>query len=150
MGNPVKWTFYDSFLLEKNDGTQNLATSGGDTFKIALFLSTSNCADVTQSTYAGLTNEHATEYDYTQNGVTVAQTLTGESQNANFTTAQAQWTANGGSIIARWAVKYNSTTGGLVAYSLMDDEPADKEATDTNTFTVSDHADGMFDEAPAA
>jgi len=146
MGNPVKWTFYNSFLLEKNDGTQNLDS---DTFKVALFLSTSNCADVTKSTYASLDNQHAQEYGYTTGGETVVQTLTGESQNVNFTTADAVWTANGGSIIARWAVKYNSA-GGLVAYSLMDDAPADKEATNTNTFTVSDHADGMFDEAPAA
>ena len=47
MGSPVAWVYYDSFLLEKNDGTQNLDT---DDFKMALFLSTSDCADVTKST----------------------------------------------------------------------------------------------------
>ena len=146
MGTPVAWEYYDSFLLEKNDGTQNLET---DTFKVALFLSTSNCATLTLSTFAALTNEHATANGYTQNGITVAPTLTGEVQNVNFTTAQAQWTASGGSIVARFAVKYNSTTGGLVGYSLMDNDPADETATDGNTFTVSDHSDGMFDEAPA-
>lgn len=148
MGNPVAWVYYDSFLLEKNDNTQDIDT-GGDTIKVALFLSTSNCADVTQTTYAGLTNEHANQYDYTTGGDTVAQTLTGESQNVNFTTADAVWTANGGSIVARWAVKHNTTTGGLIAYSLMDDDPADVTATTGNTFTVADHADGMFDESPA-
>ena len=145
MGNPVAWAYYDSFLLEKNNGTQDLDT---DTFKVALFLSTSNCATLTISTFAALTNEHATANGYTQNGITTAPTLTGSSQNVNFTTAQAQWTASGGSIVARFAVKYNSTTGGLVGYSLMDDAPADKTASDGNTFTVNDNASGMFDEAP--
>ena len=144
----MAWVYYDSFLLEKNNNTQNIDT-GGDTIKVALFLSTSNCADVTKTTYAALDNEHADGNGYSTGGDEVAQTLTGESQNVNFTTANAVWTASGGSIIARWAVKHNTTTGGLIAYSLMDDDPADKTATTGNTFTVADHSDGMFDEAPA-
>jgi len=145
MGLPVAWAYYDSFLLEKNNGTQDLDT---DEFSIALFLSASNCADLTLATFALLTGEHAEENGYLQGGLPVTPTLTGSSQNVNFTTSPAEWTATGGNIVARFAVKYNTTTGGLVGYSLMDDEPADKTATDGNTFTVSDNASGMFDEAP--
>jgi len=145
MGLPVAWAYYDSFLLEKNNGTQDLDT---DVFNVALFLSASNCADLTITTFGSLTGEHAEENGYLQGGLPVTPTLTGSPQNVNFTTSSAEWTATGGNIVARFAVKYNTTTGGLVGYSLMDDEPADKTATDGNTFTVSDNASGMFDEAP--
>jgi len=57
----------------------------------------------------------------------------------------AVWTASGGSITARYAVIYNSTTGGLIGYSLLDNSPADVTATTGNTFTVSPNASGIFD-----
>ena len=138
------WAFYDQFLVAKNDGTLNMDTA---TFKIGLYLSTSNAATLTLTTVASITNEHALNNGYDAGAETVIATLTGESQNVNFDTANAVWTADGGSIIARFAVLYSGTTP--IAYSLLDSTPADVTATDGNTFTVAPHADGVYDESPA-
>ena len=144
MGSPTAWSFYDQFLLAKNDGTLDLDT---DTIEIGLYLSTSNAATLTFATVGAITNEHALNNGYDAGAETVVATLTGESQNVNFDTANAVWTANGGSIIARFAVMFSGTTP--IAFSLLDDDPADVTATDGNTFTVAPHSDGVFDEAPA-
>ncbi len=137
------WAFYDQFLLAKNNGTLDLDT---DVIKVGLYLSTSNAATLTLTTVASITNEHANGNGYTTGGDTVTPTLTGESQNVNWDLTDAEWTASGGSITARFAVIYSGTTP--IAYSLLDTTPADVTATDGNTFTVAPHADGVFDESP--
>jgi len=132
------WVYYDSFKAELLDEGHQLAT---DTIKVALFTSSYSPNVATDTTYAGLTNEVANANGYTTGGVTCASTTTGN----NFDIADAQWTATGGSIAGRYAVIYNSTTGGLIGYSLLDNTPADVTATDTNTFTVAPPVDGVFD-----
>ena len=143
MAAATAWAFYDAFLEAKNNTGLDLDS---DTIKVALYLSTSNAATLTLANVAAITNQHAQEYDYTTGGVEVTGTITGESQNCNFDTTDAVWTANGGSIIARFAVMYTGTVP--IAYSLLDSAPADVTATDGNTFTVAPHSDGVFDEAP--
>lgn len=143
MAAATAWAFYDEFLVQKNEGL-NLETA---TIKVALYLSTSNAATLTTTAISSITNEHANGNGYTTGGVTVAGTITGESQNVNFDVADAVWTASGGPITARFAVMYSGTTP--MAYTLLDSAPADVTATDGNTFTVAPHADGVFDEAPA-
>ena len=105
-----------------------------DTFKCALFLSTSNLT-VASTTFAGVTNEHSAANGYTAGGIAVAFTLSGTtSVTASFTTNPV-WTASGGSITARWAAIYE-VSGDIVAFCLLDSTPADVTATAGNTLTI--------------
>ena len=54
------------------------------------------------------------------------------------------WTASGGSIVARFAVIYSSTSGKLVAYCLLDTTPADITTTTGNTLTITINASGIL------
>ena len=105
-----------------------------DTWKCALFLSTSNIG-AASTTYAGVTNEHSNANGYTTGGITVAFTLSGTTSVTASFTSNPVWTASGGSIVARFGVIYES--GGDVAfYCLLDSTPADVTATTGNTLTI--------------
>lgn len=135
------WTFYNSF----KDKISNGIVLETDAFKMALFLSTSNCADATQTTYAGLTNQHANANGYTTGGVALTGTTWGQTAGtATFDAPDAAWTASGGNIVARYAVIYDVTTGDLVCYCLMDDAPADVTVPAGNTLTVEINISGVF------
>lgn len=122
-------------------------------FKINLYLSTSNCDTLSGATgIASLTNQVATAFGYTQN--TKAVTLT-TAQAAGTTTIDETtnpvWTASGGSITARFAVIYDDTHASdqAVFVCLLDTTPADVTATDTNTFTITINASGLVTMAGA-
>ena len=143
-----KWKRYDQFATWIADGTFDL---DANTFKIALYLSTSNANTLTtgNSVKANLTNEVANAFGYTTGGVTVAGTWTLASGTATFDVADAVWTASGGSITARFAVLYasgtlNGHTDPLVAVCLLDTTPADVTATTGNTLTIQINASGVF------
>lgn len=105
-----------------------------DTYKCALFLSTSNLG-AASTTYAGVTNEHANANGYTTGGIAVTFTLSGTtSVTASFATNPV-WTASGGSITARFAAIYE-VSGDVLAYVLLDSSPADVTATSGNTLTI--------------
>jgi hypothetical protein len=53
------------------------------------------------------------------------------------------WTASGGSIVARFAVIYESG-GNVLCYCLLDSTPADVTATNGNTLTIALNASGIF------
>lgn len=107
-----------------------------DTLKVALFLSTSNIG-AASTTYAGVTNEHANANGYTTGGITVsAGTLSGTTTVTADITTDPVWTASGGSIIARFAVLYESA-GDVLWYCLLDSTPADVTVTTGNTLTIS-------------
>lgn len=124
------WTFV-------NGARQDILTGAilsGSSYKVGLFLSTSNIA-TTSTTYAGLTNEVANANGYTTGGIAVTLTLSGTtSVTAKFGTNPV-WTAAGGSIAARFAVLYK-VSGDVLAYCLLDSTPADVTATTGNTLTV--------------
>lgn len=131
------WTF-------TNEGRSRLAEGmflTGDTYKMALFLSTSNIG-AASTTYAGLTNEHANNNGYTTGGTAVTISKSGTT-TVTFDSTDAVWTASGGSITARFAVIYE-VGGNVLAYCLLDSTPADVTATDGNTLTVQIHASGVF------
>jgi hypothetical protein len=110
-----------------------------DTWKCALFLSTSNIG-AASTTYAGLTNEHASANGYTTGGITVGPfVLAGTTSVTASLTTNPVWTASGGSIVARFAVIYESG-GDVLCYCLLDSTPGDVTATSGNTLTVD--ADG--------
>jgi hypothetical protein len=87
-----------------------------------------------------VTNEHANANGYTTGGITVSPlVLSGTtSVTVDFTTDPV-WTASGGSIVARFAVLYESG-GRVLAYCLLDSTPANVTATDGNTLTINSGA----------
>lgn len=133
-----EWTFTNSGRTSLLDGTFDLDS---DTFKMALFLSTSNIG-AASTTYAGLTNEHANGNGYTTGGESVTLSLSGTT-TVTVDSTDATWTASGGPITARFAVIYE-VSGRVLCYCLLDSTPADVTATDGNTLTVQINASGVF------
>ncbi|HET7128935.1 MAG TPA: hypothetical protein VFJ93_07665 [Gaiellaceae bacterium] len=124
------WTFTNASKKFLVDGTFDLDS---DTFKMALFQSTSNIGSAS-TTYAGLTNEVASANGYTTGGKTLTMSVTGTS-TVTVDCDDQTWTASGGSITARFAVIYESG-GNVLCYCLLDSTPADVTATNGNTLTV--------------
>jgi hypothetical protein len=133
------WTFTDASRGYLLDGTIN---PGPDTFKMALFLSTSNIGS-SSTTYAGLTNEHANNNGYTTGGISVDLTVAGTTTVTVDIATDPVWTASGGSIVARFAVIY-VVGGNVLCYCLLDSTPANVTATSGNTLTVAPPASGVF------
>lgn len=134
------WTFTDVSRTRMLNGTFDFDT---DTFKIALFLSTSDIG-AGSTTYAGVSNEHANANGYTTGGISLgALTLSGTTTVTVDDPADAVWTASGGSIVARFAVLYENG-GDVVCYCLLDSTPADVTATAGNTLTIAFNASGIF------
>jgi len=126
------WSFTNTTRTKFLNGQFDWDT---DTWKIALFLSTSNIG-AASTTYAALTNEHANANGYTTGGITVsAGTLAGTTTVTADITTDPVWTASGGSIVARFAVLYESG-GDVVCYCLLDATPADVTVTTGNTLTI--------------
>lgn len=133
------WTFTNTARTKLLNGQFDLDT---DSFKCALFLSTSNIG-AASTTYAGVTNEHANANGYTTGGIAIALTLAGTTTVTVDITTDPVWTASGGSITARYAVIYE-VGGDVLCYSLLDTTPADVTATTGNTLTVAANASGVF------
>lgn len=133
------WTFTSGGRTKLLDGTFDIDS---DTFKMALFLSTSNIGS-SSTTYAGLTNEHANANGYTTGGIGITFTLSGTTTVTATYSSNPVWTASGGSITARFAVIYE-VGGNVLCYCLLDSTPADVTATDGNTLTISPNISGVF------
>ena len=136
---------FNTFREYLADGTVDL---DGDTFKMILVLSAWTPNAETDSVYADIVNEHANGNGYTTGGVVVAATWTRSTSTVTFDVADASWTASGGAITARYAVIYDDTPSSpadpLVAYSLLDNSPADVSAADGIVFKVQINASGVF------
>lgn len=125
------WTFTNTTRTKILNGQFDFDT---DSFKVALFLSTSNAA-VGSTTFAGLTNEHAGANGYTAGGIATTLSLSGTTSVTVSFASNPVWTASGGSITARFAVLYE-VSGDVVAFCLLDSTPADVTATSGNTLTI--------------
>lgn len=143
-----KWKVYENAKKHLADGTMDLDTN---TFKMALFASTSNANTLSGSNVlADLTNELATANGYTAGGITLTSvTWTNSSGTMTLTCAAPVWTAAGGSITSRFAVIYqsgtfNTFTNALLAVMLEDTAPADVITTTGNTLTITPNASGLF------
>ena len=138
MAAPSSWQIYDQFLLGLGKKEHNL---NADSFKVALFLSTSDCGNKAHSTarYGDFTNQHANANGYTTGGASAG---TGSYTNAagveTFDVSDVTWTASGGSIVARFAVLYNDTHANdqAVAYCVLDNAPADITITTGNQLSL--------------
>ncbi len=138
------WKFYESFGERLGDGGHDL---DNDTYYLALFLVTSNCATETWDALANLDNQHANANGYVTGGQALDNVTWVESGGVTtFDCDPEVFTASGGSIVCRFGVVYNWTHASdlLVCYSLLDNAPADVTATDTNTLTCTPHASGIF------
>lgn len=124
------WTLTNTARTKILDGT----FASGSSWKVALFLSTSNIG-VTSTTFAGVTNQHASANGYTAGGVAVTASLAGTTSVTWSFATNPVWTASGGSIIARFAVLYK-VSGDVMAYCLLDSTPADVATTTGNTLTL--------------
>jgi hypothetical protein len=133
------WTFTDVGRTKLLNGTFDIDT---DSFKCALFLSTSNIG-AASTTYAGLTNEHSAANGYSTGGIAVSLTLAGTTTVTVDVATDPVWTASGGSITARFGVIYE-VAGDVLCYCLLDSTPADVTATTGNTLTVQMNASGVF------
>jgi len=133
------WTFTNGGRTRLLNGTFDIDT---DSFKCALFLSTSNIG-AASTTYAGVTNEHANANGYTTGGIAIALTLAGTTTVTVDITTDPVWTAAGGSITARFAGIYE-VGGDVLCCALLDTTPADVTATTGNTLTVAANALGVF------
>ncbi len=112
------------------------------TFKMALYLSTSDLS-TSSTTYAGVSNQHAQANGYTTGGETVALSLSGTTTVKVDIDTDPVWTANGGSIVAKWAAIYE-VGGDIICFALLESGGADVTATDGNTLTVAAHASGVM------
>ena len=133
------WTFTNASRDYMLDGT---VVPGADTFKMALFLSTSDLG-AASTTFAGVSNEHAAANGYSAGGASITLVLSGTTTVKVDIDTDPVWTANGGSITARFAAIYE-VGGNILCYCLLDSTPADVTATDGNTLTVAAHASGVF------
>jgi len=136
------WLMTNTGRTDLLSGAYNIETGS---FKCALFLSTSDLA-ATETTYAGVTNEHANQGapGYETAGKTVALSLTGTTTVKVDIDTDPSWTATGGSIVARFACIYETGTGKILCYCLLDATPADVTVTVGNILTVAAHANGVF------
>lgn len=145
-----KWKMYEAAKKAFADG---LIDFDGHTFRIGLFLSTSNANDLTLTNafLADFTNQHAAANGYTQVAegagklVTITTSKSGGTTTIDETTNPV-WTASGGSITARFAVIFDDSHASNIAVCvcLMDTTPADVTATDGNTLTITMNASGII------
>lgn len=139
------WVIYHEFKLNLGEKVFDMSS---DTFKMALFLESSNCgaASLATAQYATLTNQHAEANGYTTGGVTCARTWTNDAGTITFDVANGSWTASTGNIVCRFAVLYDdsATNKDLVCYSLLDNTPADITVTDGNQLTIEINTAGVF------
>lgn len=137
-----KWKLYNTAKEKIGQGIIDL---DGHTFKVALFLSTSNCDTLTHDELADLTNQVANGFGYTTGG----QALTGvtwsnSSGTITFNCNDPSWTASGGSITCRFAVIYDDTVVGDPLLCVCRLDTVNVTATDTQELNIIIDATGVF------
>ena len=139
------WQVYDVFMDQVAAEGHNLAA---DEVRMSLFYSSYTPALSTDTTFDVVDSaELVTTHGYTLEGLSIPCTVATTAGVLTLdSTTNPVWTANGGTISARYAVIWNkaTTTNNLIAYSLLDNAPADVSATDGNTLTVTHSSAGIF------
>lgn len=134
------WTFTNS---SRANLLNALTDIDSDTFKMALFSSTSNLA-ASSNTYAALTNEvGTTNTGYTTGGASIAMTQSGTTTVTVVITTAPVWTAGSANLTAKWAVIYE-VAGNILCYATLDSGGADVTATSGNTLTVGSNGGTVF------
>jgi hypothetical protein len=134
------WTFTNENRKNLLNGTFDLDS---DTIKCALLTSTSNIA-ATSTLWSGVTGEVASGNGYTTGGITVSPlALNGTTSVTVKFGTNPTWTASGGSIVARFAVVYESS-GKVICYCLLDNTPANVTVTTGNSLTIDGISTPLF------
>lgn len=134
------WTFVNTARTKLINGQFDIDT---DSYKMALFLSTSNLS-TSSTTFAGCTNEvGVTNTGYTAGGTAIAMTLSGTTTVTAVITTAPVWTAGTANLTAKWAAIYE-VGGDVVCFALLDSGGADVTATSGNTFTVGSNGGTVF------
>lgn len=126
------WTLTDEGRTKLVSGEWVVGT---DTFKMALFLSTSNLG-AASTTFAGVTNEvGTTNTGYAAGGASVTLNLSGTTTLLIRQSSAVQWTAGSANLTAKFACIYE-VGGRVLGYCTLDSGGADVTATNGNTLTV--------------
>lgn len=138
MGVPSGWIPYDLFLNQLGKKTLDMSA---DTFKIALFQSTSDCGNKAHGTakYSDFTNEVANANGYTTGGVSVGVgSFTNSGGTETFDVSDGTWTGSGAGFSFRYAVLYDSTDANkrALAYCVADVTPADYTVASGASLTI--------------
>ena len=138
------WTVYDSFLLEKNNGTQDLDSH---VFRAILMTASYTPDTASDSTYTGiLANEVANGLGYTTAGELVTTSLDATVDGeVTLDGTSVSWLADTGDLVFQYAVVYNVNTDGLVGYTMLD--PAALTLIDTYTLFLDILSSGIFTES---
>lgn len=146
------WKIYNKAKEFIGDGTIDL--DAGDAYFSVVLVTSAYTPALTHETYASIsTHEHANGSGYTTGGdILTSSTWTESSGTVTFDSADPSWTASGGSIVARYAVLVHIAAGSgvpqstdkLIAYSLLDNAPADVTAVSGADFTIQLAASGYF------
>lgn len=138
------WKVHDKVLQKfLNGGGIDLDT---DALVMRLYDATSDVDTPANEDASAATDEVAAGNGYATGGVALAGVTINEAAGVvTFDANNVVWTAAGGSIAARKAaiIDTSATPDEIICTSLLDPS-VDIVATDTNTFTVSPHADGIF------
>jgi len=147
-----KWLIYNNAKEYIGDGTIDL--DAGDAFFAVILLTSSYTPALTHDAYSDVSaNEVANGNGYTTGGVTPSSTTwTNSSGTVTFDSDNPSWTASGGSITARYAAFVHVAAGSgvpqptdkLIAYSLLDNAPADVTVNDGADLTLVLNANGYF------
>jgi hypothetical protein len=124
---PGPWTPYDLFLNQLGKKTMDLSA---DSFKMALFLSISDCGNKNHSTakYSDFTNEVPNGNGYTTGGVSLGVGVWAASGGLDtFDLNDAGWNGSGAGFSFRYAVIYDSTDPNkrAICFCIADSTPAD-------------------------
>lgn len=143
------WVVYDQIVEVMADGTLDFDT---DSFRVALVTSsyTPSASHTAWSSISG--NEVANGNGYSTHGDGITVTWSQTSGTATFDSDNPSWTASGGSITARYAVLVHDANGDNalagtdipIAYSLLDNTPADVVANDGADLTIQISSNGYF------
>lgn len=133
------WTFTNTTRTKFLTGQFQTA----DTYKMALFLNTSNLS-VASTTFAGCTNEEGTtNTGYTAGGASIAMTDSGTTTVTQVITTAPVWTAGSANLTAKWAAIYE-VGGDVLCFALLDSGGADVTTYSTYTLTVGSSGGTVF------